>query len=45
MIATSSIESGVTAQMVEFRTQGKDHATIITSDEGLYLKVAVLRVI
>lgn len=45
MIKQSATESGVTVQMVEFRTQGKDHATLIGQDEGLYLKVAVLRVI
>lgn len=45
MVKQSVIESGVTAQLVEFRTQGKDHATLITADEGLYLKVAVLKIL
>ncbi|MCQ2564987.1 MAG: class I SAM-dependent rRNA methyltransferase, partial [Clostridia bacterium] len=45
MIRDSVVESGVQAKMVELRTQGKDHATLIGTDESLYLKVAVLRVL
>lgn len=45
MIKESSSQAHVTCQMVELRTQGKDHATLVNSDEALYLKVAVLRVI
>ena len=45
MIKESVFESGVQARMVEFRTQGKDHATLVGSDESLYLKVAVLNII
>ncbi len=45
MIKESVSHSGVTCQLVELRTQGKDHPSLIASDEGLYLKVAVVRVI
>ena len=45
MLKDSVIESGVQARMVEFRTQGKDHPTMVTSDESLYLKLAVLEII
>lgn len=44
MIKSSVFESGVKCKLVEFRTQGKDHATLIGADDGLYLKVAVLHV-
>ncbi len=44
MIQESVFESGVQAKLVELRTQGKDHATLIGTDESLYLKVAVLKV-
>lgn len=43
MIKESVAFSGVNAQLVELRTQGKDHASLIGSDEGLYLKLAVVR--
>ena len=42
--AISVIESGVKARLVELRYQSKDHANLITSDEALYLKAAVIRV-
>ena len=45
MIKESVAATGVNAQLVELRTQGKDHATLIGTDEALYLKVAVLRII
>lgn len=45
MIKESVSYSGVSAQLVELRTQGKDHASLIGSDEGLYLKLAVVRVL
>ena len=45
MIKESASQAHVACQMVELRTQGKDHATLVNSDEALYLKVAVLRVI
>ena len=45
MIKESVAFSGVNAQLVELRTQGKDHASLIGSDECLYLKLAVVRVL
>lgn len=45
MIKESVASTGVNAQLVELRTQGKDHATLIGTDEALYLKVAVLHII
>ena len=45
MIRESVFESGVNAKLVEFRTQGKDHATAIGYDESLYLKVAVIKTV
>lgn len=45
MIKESVVAAGVNAQLVELRTQGKDHATLIGTDEALYLKVAVLHII
>lgn len=44
MIQESVVESGVQAKMVELRTQAKDHATLVGTEESLYLKVAVLYV-
>ena len=45
MITEACCFSGVNAQLVEVRMQGRDHASLINSDEGLYLKSAVIRVI
>ena len=45
MIKESVTATGVNAQLVEIRTQSKDHATLIGADEALYLKVAVLHII
>lgn len=45
MLKESVSASGVDARLVELRTQGKDHATLIGTDEALYLKVAVLHVL
>lgn len=45
MISESVFESGTEAKLVEFRTQGKDHATAVGSEQGLYLKVAVLKIL
>lgn len=45
MINEACKYSKVNAQLVELRMQGKDHASLINSDEGLYLKSAVIRVI
>lgn len=44
MLKQSVIESGVKARLIELRYQSKDHANLITSDEALYLKAAVIRV-
>lgn len=45
MINESVFESGKRAKLVEFRFQGKDHATLIGTEQSLYLKVAVLKII
>nr|HPN90212.1 class I SAM-dependent methyltransferase [Bacilli bacterium] len=45
MLKESVAATGVNARLVELRTQGKDHATLIGTDEALYLKVAVLHVL
>lgn len=45
MINESVFESGVRAKLVELRTQSKDHATLIGAEQGLYLKVAVLKIL
>lgn len=44
MIKESVLDSKVKGRLVEVRAQGKDHATLIGSDEALYLKVAVVQV-
>ena len=44
MVEESVKESKVKAKIVEFRTQGKDHAPLIGVETGLYLKVAVLKI-
>lgn len=44
VIKESVFESGVPSKLVEFRTQSKDHATLIGLDQSLYLKVAVLKI-
>ena len=43
MIEESVRQSGVSCRMLELRTQGRDHAPMVGSEETLYLKVAVLR--
>ena len=45
MIKESVSVANVDAKLVELRSQGKDHATLIGLDESLYLKVAVIHVI
>jgi len=45
MIKESVNAANVDARLVEFRTQGKDHPTLIGTDESLYLKVAVINVL
>ncbi len=43
MVSEASTRSKVDAKLVEFRTQARDHATLLGLDESLYLKVAILR--
>lgn len=45
MLKESCSQTGINAKLVEMRTQGKDHATLLASDETLYLKVAVLNIV
>lgn len=45
IINESVFESGVRAKLVEYRFQGKDHATLIGTEQSLYLKVAILNVL
>lgn len=45
MIEESVFESGVRVKTVELRFQGKDHATLIGTEQSLYLKVAVLKIL
>lgn len=45
MVSESVFESGVKAKLIELRSQGKDHATLIGTEQSLYLKVAVLKVL
>lgn len=45
MINEASNHANVISQLIELRMQGKDHSALINSDEGLYLKVAVIRVL
>lgn len=44
MLQEAAEDSGRLVQMVEFRIQGKDHPTLLGSEESLYLKCLVLRV-
>lgn len=45
MIEEASFRSGVQVKLVEFRTQARDHAALVGLDEGLYLKVAILKAV
>ena len=45
MLAQSAHEAGKRVKLVELRTQGQDHASLIGFDESIYLKVAVLYLI
>lgn len=45
MIKESVAHSGIKAKMVEFRTQSRDHGTLVGLDEGIYLKVAILEIL
>jgi 23S rRNA (cytosine1962-C5)-methyltransferase len=44
MLMEAAVDSGRIAQMVEFRTQGKDHPALLGSEESFYLKCVVLRI-
>ncbi|MBU0997311.1 MAG: class I SAM-dependent rRNA methyltransferase [Firmicutes bacterium] len=44
MLEEAKVDSGVIAQMIDFRIQGSDHPTLLGSEETLYLKLAVLRI-
>jgi len=44
MLKESAARAGVTARFMEFRTQSPDHAPLLSSDESLYLKAAVLSI-
>ena len=45
MLAQSARECGKRVKMVELRTQGKDHASLMGVEESIYLKVAVLYIV
>lgn len=45
MLGEAAKRSGTNMKLVEFRTQAKDHAALLNLDEGLYLKVAVLKAV
>lgn len=42
MLKDAAVDSGRRVQMIEFRSQGRDHPTLLGSNESLYLKCAVL---
>ncbi|MBR1747442.1 MAG: class I SAM-dependent rRNA methyltransferase [Clostridia bacterium] len=42
MLTEASAYTGIPVRLLEFRHQSPDHATMLGSDEGTYLKVAVL---
>jgi 23S rRNA (cytosine1962-C5)-methyltransferase len=44
MLLEAANDSDRIVQMVEFRTQGKDHPTLLGSEESLYLKCVILRI-
>lgn len=44
MLQEAAVDSGRTVQMIEFRTQGKDHPTLLGLEESLYLKCIILRI-
>lgn len=43
MIKESAIRAGVTAEVVELAIQGQDHPMLLSDEEALYLKCAVIR--
>lgn len=44
MLLEAANDSNRLVQMVEFRIQGKDHPTLLGSEESLYLKCVILRI-
>lgn len=44
MLADAKKDSGRLIQLIDFRIQAPDHPTLLESDEGLYLKCAVLHI-
>ena len=42
MLTEASARTGIPVRMVEFRHQSRDHATLLGSDEGTYLKTVFL---
>jgi len=45
MLLDAAVDAGRIVQMLEFRTQGRDHPTLLGAEESFYLKVVVLRVL
>ncbi|MBU1145434.1 MAG: class I SAM-dependent rRNA methyltransferase [Firmicutes bacterium] len=45
MLKEAENDAQKTCQMIDFRIQGKDHPTLLGSEETLYLKLVVLRVL
>ena len=43
MITESAREAGIRLRLVELRIQSRDHATLLGTDEAIYLKVATLQ--
>ncbi len=43
MLTEASVAAKTPVRFVEFRTQARDHAFLLGAEEGLYLKVAVLK--
>lgn len=44
MLSDAAADSQRKVQMIEFRTQGKDHPTLFGSEETLYLKCVIMRI-
>ena len=44
MLADAKKDSHRQIQLIDFRIQAPDHPTLLESDEGLYLKCAVLHI-
>ncbi|MFA5037226.1 MAG: class I SAM-dependent rRNA methyltransferase [Candidatus Izemoplasmatales bacterium] len=44
MLQEAAVDANRIAQMIEFRTQGKDHPMLLGIEESLYLKCVILRI-